>query len=444
MENNNLYIAKRVATNIARFILAGVFVFSGFVKLVDPIGSMYKMQDYFIAFGLNGVVPNFILLLIGCFFAILEFTIGTCFFFGIRRKLTTWTSLLLMLFMTGLTLFLAITESVSDCGCFGEVITLTNWQTFWKNVILLVPVFILFYWKALIIPFISPKSQWLVSLYTVLYSIVLAVYCLVHLPILDFRPYKIGKNILKEMTIPEGAELPVYETYFIMEKDGKRQEFTLDNYPDSTWTYVDARTVLMKKGFEPSIHDFTLLQYETGEDITERVLQDEGYNFFLIANRLGEADDSNIDLINEVYDYAVEHGYGFYCLTSSSEDDILLWQDRTGAEYPFCLVDDITLKTMIRSNPGLMLIKDATILNKWNDDDIPTEYELNPRGLEFSAVGQIKSLSDGRVIGYTMLWYILPLLLVLGGDFLWVQHIKRKSPKNPKPVDEMEDLEKLR
>lgn len=137
------------------------------------------------------------------------------------------------------------------------------------------------------------------------------------------------------MEIPEGAKPSVYDTRFILEKDGVKKEFSLEDYPDSTWTFVEARTVLKEKGYEPPIHDFSMLSVETGEDITEKVLTDEGYTFLLVAHRIEQADDSNIDLINEIYDYSVEHGYGFYALTSSTEEDILQWRDRTGAEYPF-------------------------------------------------------------------------------------------------------------
>ena len=428
--------------NVFRFVLAITFIFSGFVKLVDPIGSLYKIQDYFIAFGLGGLLPNAVMIFIGAFFAIIEFTLGTCYFWGIRRKLTTWLSLLLMVFMTTLTFYLAVTDSVSDCGCFGDVVVLTNWQTFLKNIFLLTFVIITFKWKKRIIPFISANSQWLVSLFSILYSICLIMYCFHHLPVLDFRPYKIGKNILQEMMIPDDAKPSVYETTFLLSKDGKKKEFTIDNYPDSTWTFVEAKTKLIEKGFEPTIHDFSLIDLETYDDLTHKVLTDTTYTFFLIANRLDKADDGNIDLINEIYDYSTEHGYGFYCLTSSPEEDILAWQDRAGAEYPFCLVDEITLKTMIRSNPGLMLIKNGTILNKWNQSDIPDEYELDGRGLEYTAFGEIKPVNDARTIGLAFLWYIIPLLIVLGFDSLWVLHQKRKNAKQ-KVVDKDEDLENL-
>lgn len=277
-----------------------------------------------------------------------------------------------------------------------------------------------------IIRFISAKTEWLVSLYTILFVFALSFYCLAHLPVLDFRPYKIGKNILQGMEIPDGAKPNVYETTFLMEKDGEKKEFTLENYPDSTWTFVDTRTVLKEKGYEPPIHDFSLVEQSTGEDITDKVLTDINYTFLLVAHRIEEADDSNIDLINEIYDYSVENGYSFYCLTSSPSEEIELWRDKTGAEYPFCLVDDITLKTMIRSNPGLMLIRNGVILNKWNDADLPDEYALTGK-LETLELGKLKKVTDSYTIGYVFLWFAIPLLFVLGMDILVVKRREKKS-----------------
>ena len=207
------------------------------------------------------------------------------------------------------------------------------------------------------------------------------------------------------------------------------KEFTLDNYPDSTWTFVETRTVLKEKGYEPPIHDFSIVSLETGEDLTDSILSDKGYTFLLVAHRIENADDSDIDLINEIYDYSVEHGYGFYALTSSPEEQIELWRDKTGAEYPFCQTDDITLKTIIRSNPGLMLIKDGVILNKWSDNSLPDEYVLTD-SLDKLELGQQKQESDLRTIGYVLLWFIIPLLMVIGVDILVVKRRERKRAKN--------------
>lgn len=426
MKVENLNIILKVWTNVCRFLLAFAFIFSGFVKAVDPLGSQYKIQDYLEAFGMTSWLPSFFPILAAILLSALEFSVGVCMFFGIRKTVTTTLALLIMVFMTPLTLYLALENPVSDCGCFGDAWVLTNWETFGKNIVLLIAAISTFRWKKLILRFITAKTEWLVSLYTILFVFSLSFYCLAHLPILDFRPYKIGKSISEGMAMPEGAKPSVYETTFVLEKDGVRKEFTLENYPDSTWTFVDTRTVLKEKGYEPPIHDFSLVEQATGEDITDDVLTDMNYTFLLVAHRIENADDSNIDLINEIYDYSVENGYRFYCLTSSPDEEIEIWRDKTGAEYPFCMVDDITLKTMVRSNPGLMLIRNGVILNKWNDADLPDEYELSGK-LESLALGKQKQVSDGRTIGYVFLWFAVPLLLVLGLDVLVIKRREKKS-----------------
>jgi len=407
-------------------LLAALFIFSGFVKAVDPLGSFYKIQDYLTAFGIISWFPAYLPLLFAIVLSSAEFCVGVFLFFGVRRKIASTLALLLMSVMTPLTLYLALANPVSDCGCFGDAWVLTNWQTFGKNIVLLVAAITVFRDRKLMFRFVTLKIEWMVSLYTLLFVFALSFYCLEYLPVLDFRPYKIGTNIKAGMEIPEGAKPSVFESRFVLEKDGRRQEFTLDNYPDSTWTFVETRTVLKEKGYEPPIHDFSMISLGTGEDITDSVLSDKGYAFLLVAHRIEEADDSNIDLINEIYDYSTEHGYGFYALTSSPDEEIGMWRERTGAEYPFCQMDDITLKTIIRSNPGLLLIKDGTILNKWSDNQLPDEYVLND-SLDKLELGQQKQENNLHTIGYVLLWFIVPLTLVIGIDILVIKRRERKS-----------------
>lgn len=424
-----------VWTNFCRFVLAIVFIFSGFVKGVDPLGTQYKIQDYLEAFGWTSFIPDFVPILASILLAMLEFTLGVYLLFGIRRKLSSVLILLVMLVMTPLTLYLALKNLVSDCGCFGDAWILTNWETFWKNVFLLIAAISVFKWGNRIVRFVSEKSQWLVAVYTLVFIVGVSVYCLYYLPIFDFRSYKIGTNIPQAMSIPEGAKQSVYESVFILEKDGVRKEFTLADYPDSTWTFVDSRTIVKEKGYEPAIHDFSIMNIADGEDITEQVLEDKGYTFLLIAHRMSEADDSNIDLINEIYDYSVENGYGFYCLTSSLEEDIEQWKDKTGAEYPFCLTDDITLKTIIRSNPGLLLLKDGTVYRKWSDNNLPDEYVLTDK-LDKIEVGQLVPDSMTHTIINVVLWFAIPLLLFIGLDIVIVKRLDGRREKKKKKENE--------
>lgn len=428
METDKKHIAEKVWVNACRFLLGALFIFSGFVKAVDPLGFYYKIQDYLTAFGIVSWFPSYLPLFLGIVLSAVEFSVGIFLCLGIRRKTAPTLALLLMVVMTPLTFYLALANPVSDCGCFGDTWVLTNWQTFGKNIVLLIAAISVFKWQDLMVRFITPKMEWMISMYTFLFVFVLSFYCLNDLPILDFRPYKIGTNIKAGMEIPEGAKPSVFESRFILEKDGKRQEFTLDNYPDSTWTFVEARTVLKEKGYEAPIHDFSMMSLDSGEDITDSVLADKGYTFLLVAHRIEEADDSNIDLINEIYDYSVEHGYSFYALTSSPEEEIELWRDKSGAEYPFCQMDDITLKTIIRSNPGLLLIKEGTILNKWSDSRLPDEYVLTD-SLDKIELGPQKQVSDVNTIGYVLLWFIVPLMMVISIDILVVRRRERQRGK---------------
>ena len=320
-------------------MLAVVFVFSGFVKANDPLGFQYKLGDYLLAFGMLEWFPEWVLMIATVALATLEFMLGVYLLFGINRRFTSWLVVLLMGVMTPLTLYLALENPVSDCGCFGDAVILTNWQTFWKNVVLSIAAVIVLCLRKRMFRVVTPRSEWLVSVNTLLYIIILSYYSLSNLPVFDFRPYRIGASIPQGMEIPEGAQTPVFETLFIMEKEGKRQEFSLDNYPDSTWTFVDRKTVIKEAGYEPPIHDFSLLRMADGEDVTDLVLADSGYTFLMVAHQLEKADDSYSDLLNEVYDYCREHGYTFYGLTASNEEVVDQWLDRTGGEYPFCNVD---------------------------------------------------------------------------------------------------------
>jgi len=321
--------------------------------------------------------------------------------------------------MTPLTLWLALTNPITDCGCFGDAIILTNWQTFSKNVVLLIAAIIVVYWPEQMVRFISQSNQWIVINYTALFILGVAAWSLFYLPRFDFRPYHIGANIPEGMVIPEDAEQPQFETTFILEKDGQQQEFTLDNYPDSTWTFVDSRTVLTRQGYVPPIHDFSILTDE-GVDITDVILADTSYTMLLVAPHLEDADDSHLDLINELFEYTRQHGYPFYCLTASTESGINHWRDITGAEYPFCNTDETTLKTIVRSNPGLVLLKNGTVIGKWSHNNLPVIEESQWQlPLDKQMIGHMPEDSvPAKVIGF-LLWFVLPLFLLTVADRLW-------------------------
>ena len=428
MENGKQHMAIGIITTVCRFVLAVVFIFSGFVKAIDPLGTQYKIQDYLDAFGWTDVFPESIPFIAAALLGMLEFCLGVYLFFGIRRIIAPRAVVAVMAIMTPLTFWLALDNPVSDCGCFGDAVVLTNWETFGKNVVLLAMSLVVLKWRKRIFPLATTRFDWLIALYGFLYIFCMTIYCYRHLPIFDFRPYYVGADIRQGMELPEGKEPTEFETRFVLQKDGVEKEFTLENYPDSTWTFVDSRTVVKKKGYEPPIHDFSMIRYEDGEDITEQVLADERYTFLLVAHQLEQASDSRIDLINELYDYCLEYGYAFYCLTSSSDEDILKWQEDTGAEYPFCLMDNITLKTMVRSNPGLILLKKGVVIHKWNVVDFPDEYQLS-RSLEELPLGEISQKPFSNRLFEVFVWFAFPLFLMCMSDLAWERYRKGRNLK---------------
>ena len=421
----------KLAINVGRLIVAVTFIFSGYVKAIDPLGTQYKIADYLQALGLVGVIPDWMTLAASIALSTLEFSIGIFLLFAIRRRLISKILLLVMVVMTLITLWIAIANPVKDCGCFGDAIKLTNMQTLGKNIVLLAIALCLWKRPLKMVRFISKPTQWIVINYTILFAVALSLWSLWYLPLFDFRPYHIGANIEKGMEIPKEAKQPQFETTFILEKDGQQKEFTIDNYPDSTWKFIDSKTIQTEEGYVPPIHDFSIEDRKTGEDITQEVLQDKGYTFLLISPTLAKADDSNFGTIDQIYEYAQDHGYRFICLTASGDKDIAKWQDITGAEYPFYTTDATTLKTIIRSNPGMLLLHNGTIIQKWSHNDLPGE-ELFSQSLEKSNLG--KMAEDGMTgkIMQVVLWFLLPLILLTIADRLWAwsNWIKEKENTN--------------
>ena len=419
------------AVNICRFILAVTFIFSGYVKAIDPLGTLYKLKDYAAAMALNDILPDWALVIVAIALGALEFSLGVFMLFAVRRHMVSKLTLALMSVMTALTVWIYIADPVKDCGCFGDALKLTNGETLLKNIVLIACATLVAWRPVDMARFISRTNQWIVRYYTITYIVVTSVYCLYTLPIFDFRPYRVGTNIKQGMEIPEGAEQPEFESTFILRKNGVTREFTLDNYPDSTWEYVDTKTVQTKKGYEPPIHDFAITTNDTGEDITEQVLTKKGYTFLLVSPRLAVADDSNFGDIDQIYEYAEENGVDFFCLTASTNEDIERWRDLTGAEYTFCNADETTLKTMIRSNPGLILLKDGTIIGKWSHNALPQTDDLTAP-LEQLPIGKAQNDSTPERLLIVLLTFFVPLMALTIADWLWAwtKWIRNKQDNN--------------
>ena len=427
---------KGLAVNVCRLVVALTFIVSGYAKGIDPLGTQYKLHDYLAAMHLADYTADWMTLAAAVVLATMEFTLGIMVLFAIRRRLVTKLLTLVMVAMTLLTIWIYFANPVSDCGCFGDAITLTNGQTLLKNVVLLACTVVMMRSPLSMPRLISKSNQWIVFNFTVIYMLVTSTLCLYLLPFIDFRPYHIGADIRKGMEIPEGAEQPEFETTFILKKDGKTQEFTLDNYPDSTWEFVESKTVQTKAGYEPPIHDFSLTDSETGDDITEQVVQDPGYTFLLVAPQLENADDSNFGDIDQLYEYAHEYDVPFYCLTASSQNAMERWRELTGAEYSFVTADETTLKTIIRSNPGLVLLKDGKVINKWSHNALPKASEMTA-SLNRLDIGRMPTESNSQRLVRIILWFLLPLTLLTVADRLWAWTRWIKGKENTNSINKL-------
>jgi uncharacterized membrane protein YphA (DoxX/SURF4 family) len=361
---------ENILSFISRLILGIVFIFSGFVKGVDPLGSTYKFTDYFNAFNLGFLEPFALVLAI--ILAAAEFIIGVSLIFRFRYQLAVWAVMIFMSFFTLISFILALTNPVSDCGCFGDAIIMTNWQTFFKNLILIPFVLHIFWFRASGQDAFKPLFSWLAIMIFTLVFLGMEFHAYRHLPMLDFRPYSVGTYIPAKMSMPEGAMQDEFKTYLYYEKDGTVEEFTEENFPweDTTWTYVDSKHILVKKGYEPPIHDFTIVN-ETDKDITSQLLSDKGYSFLLVAVHLEDADTHAMNYASRLAAWCEQAGHSFYCTTASGEQEIQEIRQSLDPAFEFHTTDEITLKTIIRANPGLLLLKEGTILAKWHYRDFP-------------------------------------------------------------------------
>ncbi|MBN2610099.1 MAG: DoxX family membrane protein [Bacteroidales bacterium] len=356
----------------SRIFVGLVFLFSGFVKAVDPLGTAYKFFDYFEAFHLAFLNP--LTLVLSVLLSSAELIIGINLLLGLRMKVTSWALMVFMGVFTLITLKLAISNPVTDCGCFGDAIILTNWQTFWKNVIILVPTVLIFFQRDRFLPFYGTGKEWvLVAVFTFTF-VAFSVYNYNNLPLLDFRPYNIGADIPAKMTIPEGSPKDEYEFVFIYEKNGRQQEFSLDNLPDSTWNMVDRKEKLISKGYVPPVHDFSITTLD-GDDITQDVLDDVNYTFLIVAYDLQKANKESLTGLSAMAEKYTNDNMRFICLTSSTFEVIEGFIAENKPAFEICTADNITLKTIVRANPGLVLLKKGVIIGKWHFRNIPYECE---------------------------------------------------------------------
>ena len=357
-----------IFASISRTLLGLVFIFSGAVKAIDPFGTTYKIEDYLKAFG--GFFTDLLPLadVAAVILILLEVVLGVCMVLNVRTQWTSWLALAFYAVMTPLTLYIALNNPVSDCGCFGDAIILTNWQTFWKNVVLITLAIVLVLLRKSVNPLWRGYMEVIIAFIAASITFAFMEYTYRHLPMVDFRPYKIGNHLPTLMEYPEDAEPDQYEFSFVYEKDGVEETFTLENYPkgDSTWTFVRQESKLIKKGYEPPIHDFEIINAE-GEDLTWDILESEDPVTLVVMYDLAKADKKQMDKIEALYANCQLSNVNCYILTGSGTDEIIAFS----MEHPtlsdcICTCDPVTLKTIVRANPGAIVLQNGTVIDKYN------------------------------------------------------------------------------
>ena len=352
-------------THIVRLLVSATFIFSGFVKLVDPLGSAYKFEEYFGADVLNLEFLSPYALQFSIVLILAEIMLGVMLLVGYKPKLTVWSLLAITVLFLFLTWYSAYYDKVTDCGCFGDAVKLTPWETFYKNVVLLVLVIFLVVRVYDIQPIGSDILAQRVSLVSLLIFAGIIFYVLRYLPIIDFRAYAVGKNIPEGMAVPEDAEKPVYEDTWIYNVDGEDRVYKTEDKP---WniegaTFVDRKTRTLKEGYVPPIHNFTMER--DGEDLTESLMEEERL-LLVVAYNLSLADPKGMSQLKEFTDHARERGYKVFFFSASTQEDFERVKQEYGLDFELLFCDETTLKTIVRSNPGIVRINKGTITGKWS------------------------------------------------------------------------------
>jgi uncharacterized membrane protein YphA (DoxX/SURF4 family) len=356
---------------LLRIIVGVLFIFSGLIKANDPQGLSYKMNEFFEVWNMAWMMPYSLalsVLMIG-----FEVIAGIAVLLGYAYRVFSFLLLLLITFFTFLTAYVLFSGKIKECGCFGDCVKITNTETFWKDVALLVMIIILFIFRNKVKPVFKPYPSIALLILTVFFAFGVQWYVLEHLPFYDCLPYKIGVDINVDNKIPPGAIPDKYESIMIYEKNGVKQEFTMDNYPwqDTTWVFVDRKDKLVRKGnAEAKIKDFVINDAD-GNDQTEQILTTPGYTFLLFIKDPTTARNDNMDKLRQLIAEANSKNIPFYVLCSASAEVSEKYRKEWGLNAPFYVLDVTTSKTAMRNNPGLMLLERGVIRGKWSFRDYP-------------------------------------------------------------------------
>lgn len=391
-----VFSKARYVLHTSRIFAGILFIFSGFVKAVDPLGSKYKFIDYFTAWGIDFMEP--MALTFGILLSVIELLAGIMLVLKIFPKYAAWAALLFMIAFTPVTLYLAFQEFitgkvlVSDCGCFGDAFILTNWQTFVKNIIILIPVVYVFKLRNTFSEITTPLKTLKLFVVFTLASFSVCFYALRNLPPLDFRPYKIGYKLVTPACTEGYSQAfdKVLFAEFTNLKTGEVQEFDINNnYPDfELWEFnVDKpiREVIVPNesinidslfGGRPITEVSQFLFRKGAEDYTCAIIGDPGYVFVMIAYDVTKTRTKNLDNVKDLIALSQENGYAFYGVSASLDEDVEEFKKEHSLDINFLVGDEIALKTIVRANYGLLLIKNGLIINKWHNNNVPQKAEI--------------------------------------------------------------------
>ena len=352
----------KLLTTFFRYFVGSLFIFSGLIKLNDPVGFSFKLEEYFgpTVFDIDFLIPT--VLPMAIFIVIVEVVLGVFLIIGYKKNFTIWSLLLMIIFFTFLTWYSAYFNKVTDCGCFGDAIKLTPWESFTKDVVLLVMIAFLYFKKNLIKPLLKPPIENYVIVFSLISCILITYRVLNHLPILDFRAYKIGDNIIENMLVPDDAPKDIYEyNWEFMDGNEKKTITTNGEYPDVSWDFVKVETKLIEKGYEPLIYDFTI--EVNNNDLTFEILNEEKLVIYISYN-LEKFSKSSIQKMIDSSEKARDLGYKVIGLTASSVEERNLFLKTNNLFFDFYTCDETALKTIVRSNPGAIVLNNGMVIDK--------------------------------------------------------------------------------
>ncbi|TLP77051.1 BT_3928 family protein [Maribacter sp. ACAM166] len=353
---------------VVRIFVGILFIISGFIKLNDPVGFSFKLEEYFSQGVLDLPFLTPYALAISILVVIIEVMVGVMLILGYKRKITVWTLLAMIVFFTFLTFYSAYFNKVTDCGCFGDAIKLTPWESFTKDIVLLVLILILYVGRKYITPLLKPQPVKAVLVVSFFACIGYVYYVLNHLPVIDFRPYEIGKNIEQGMGVPEGAPKAIFEYKWRFEVEGVEKIIvTNGDYPTVDGEFIDVETKELQAGYEPPVHDFTVEQ--EGEDFASVLLQ-EPKLMMIIAYDLRKANLEVFEEVKVATDKALKRGYKVIGMSASGRDQTDVLKKQYNLDFDFYFTDETTLKTIVRSNPGILVLEEGTIRQKVHYNDI--------------------------------------------------------------------------